>query len=311
MILGRVGAIALNTYRESVRARILLGLAGVAFAVAFYSIIVGAFTLRNAARVVTDLGAASTSLFAIAVAIVIGATSLHRELEQKTIFPILARPITRGEYLVGKYLGTLLTLAVFVAANTGLVLLIGAAIAGRNPLLVLGVGFAPALVLAAGSIRSASARTFGLIPFSAALLVAGLVLSSVVPDDRRLMLASSLLVLLEVAIVAAIATVFSSFSTPFLSSLLTIGFFLIGRNADALARLPAKTFGEAISRAGKALSTVAPNLQVYVPARPLLTGEAVDVDLGSYLLRAAALSLGWSVGFLALAILVFRKRDFL
>ena len=56
-MLVRVLTIALNTYRESVRARILLGLAGVAFAVAFYSIIVGAYTLRNAPRVVSDLGA--------------------------------------------------------------------------------------------------------------------------------------------------------------------------------------------------------------------------------------------------------------
>src|SRR5215475_7319854 len=100
-MLGRIAAIALNTYRESVRARILLGLAGVAFAVGFYSLVVGAYTLRNAPRVVSDLGAATISLFGVAVAVVITATSLYRELEQKTIFPILARPIRRGEYLAG------------------------------------------------------------------------------------------------------------------------------------------------------------------------------------------------------------------
>src|SRR6185369_13900886 len=116
-MLLRVLAVALNTYRESVRARILLGLAGVAFAVAFYSLIVGAYTLKYAPQVVSDLGAASISLFSVAVAIVIGATSLHRELEQKTLFPILARPVRRAEYLVGKYLGTLLTIAVFIMAD--------------------------------------------------------------------------------------------------------------------------------------------------------------------------------------------------
>ena len=81
-MLGRVLAIAFNTYRESVRARILLGLAGIAFAVAFYSLIVGAYTLKHAPRVVSDLGSASISIFSIAVAVIIGATSLHRELEQ-------------------------------------------------------------------------------------------------------------------------------------------------------------------------------------------------------------------------------------
>ncbi len=65
-MLDRVVAIALNTYRESLRARILLGLAGVAFAVALYSLIVGSFTLHNAPRVVSDLGSASISIFGIA-----------------------------------------------------------------------------------------------------------------------------------------------------------------------------------------------------------------------------------------------------
>ena len=116
-MLHRVLAIALNTYRESVRARILLGLAGVAFLVAFYALIVGTLTLRHAPRVVSDVGSASISLFGVAVAIVIGATSLHRELEQKTLFPILARPLRRGEYLWSKYLGTLLTI---VVAQAGL-----------------------------------------------------------------------------------------------------------------------------------------------------------------------------------------------
>ena len=55
-MLRRVLAIALNTYRESVRARILLGLVGVAFAAALYSLVVGAYTLTNAPRVVSTWG---------------------------------------------------------------------------------------------------------------------------------------------------------------------------------------------------------------------------------------------------------------
>src|SRR6185369_13985382 len=97
------------------------------------SLVVGAYALKAQLRVVSDLGAASTSIFAIAVAIVIGATSLYRELELKTIFPILARPIRRGEYLVGKLVGTVLTLAVFVAANSGVLLFALSAMAGRSP----------------------------------------------------------------------------------------------------------------------------------------------------------------------------------
>ena len=74
-MLHRVLTVALNTYREAVRARILLGLAGVALAAAFYSLVVGAFTVRDAARAVADLGAATISIFSIMVAILIGATT--------------------------------------------------------------------------------------------------------------------------------------------------------------------------------------------------------------------------------------------
>jgi len=108
----RVAAIALNTYREAVRARILLGLSALALATALYSIAVGEFALKNAPRVVADLGAASVSMYAIVAAVIIGVTSLYRELEQKTIFPILARPISRAEYIVGKYLGMAVVLTI-------------------------------------------------------------------------------------------------------------------------------------------------------------------------------------------------------
>ena len=75
-MLHRISTVALNAYRESVRARVLIGLACVAFAVAFYSLVVGAYTLQEAPRVVSDLGAAGMSLFSIVVAIAISADSV-------------------------------------------------------------------------------------------------------------------------------------------------------------------------------------------------------------------------------------------
>src|SRR5512140_3782147 len=121
-MLTRVGVIALNTYREAVRARILLGLFALALATAGYSLVVGAYTLHNQLRVVSDLGAASISLYSVITAVVLASPSLYRELELKTIFPVLVRPVSRTEYLVGKFLGTLLTLLVFVASNAGVLL---------------------------------------------------------------------------------------------------------------------------------------------------------------------------------------------
>ncbi|EYF06231.1 ABC transporter permease subunit [Chondromyces apiculatus] len=310
-MLGRVLAIALNTYRESVRARILLGLAGVAFAVAFYSITVGAYTLRQSARVVSDLGVASISVFGVAVAIIIGATSLHRELEQKTLFPILARPIRRGEYLVGKYLGTLLTVAVFVAADVGLLLLICAGIGGASLWTVLGAGLAAVVAIGVAAWRIPPLRTYGFIPWAVAMLAFGIALSGVSPGERRVLLVGSGLALLEVGIIAAWATFFASFSTPFLSSVLTLGMLLVGRNADDLAKLPRKYFPEWITVLGKGVAKVVPNLQIYVPARPLLAGEAADVHLPTYLGWTGIHALAWTVGLLAVATFIFKRRDFL
>ena len=310
-MLARVSAVALNTYREAVRARILYGLFGLALATAAYSVIVGAFALNSGMRVISDLGAASISLYGIVVAVVLGATSLYRELELKTIFPILARPIRRSEYLVGKYLGTVLTLAVFIAANSGVLLLALGVEGGRSGLaaLALGVG----ITLAAGVLawRSARARTFTPIPWAFALLAAGAWFSTWATDDRRVVLGSALLTLAEVSIVTALATVFAAFSSPFLTALLTFGVWLVGRSADTLARLPPRVVTQEIASLCAGIAKIVPNLMLYVPPRPLLTGEASGPPLGSYLGMAVVHALAWAVLLLTLASLLFRRRDFL
>lgn len=310
-MFGRVGAIALNTYRESVRARILLGLAGIALAVSIYSLIVGAYTLRNAPRVVSDLGSASISIFSLAVAVIIGATSLHRELEQKTLFPILARPIRRGEYLVGKYLGSLLTIAVFIMADAGVVLMLGAGLAGRSVGLILASFSTWLVIMGIVAWRVPIMRTYGPIPWAVGMFVLGVVLSQVSMNERQVVLVSCLLTLLEIGIVAALVTLFASFSTPFLSALFVLGVVIVGRNADSMARVPVRTFGQPLHDLFAFLSKIVPNLQVFVPPRPLLLGEVASVKLSAYLGMASLTSIGWSLGLLAVAVMIFNKRDFL
>ncbi len=310
-MLQRIATIALNTYREASRARILYGLVGLAIATALYSLVVASYTLRSSTRVVSDLGASSISFYSILVAIVLAATSLHRELEYKTIFPILARPLRRTEYLGGKFLGNLLTLAVFIAIDGFVVLLTLAGMGGQSIPLVVGVGIGAVAVLIVLVIKFKSLGTFAPIPWAFAMLVVAALLASGLPDERRVVLAMCLLTLFEVAIVTGIATVFASFSSPFLTALLTLGVFLVGRQADALAKLPVKVFGQLIHDIGVLLSKVVPNLHVYVPARPLLVGETVDVTLGPYLGMAGLQSLGWTAGLLVVAMITFQKRDFL
>lgn len=310
-MLARISVVALNTYREAVRARILHGLFALALATAGYALVVGAFALNSSLRVVSDLGAASISIYGIIVAVVLGATSLYRELELKTIFPILARPIRRSEYLVGKYLGTVLTLAVFIAANSGVLLLALGIEAGGSAWAALLSATTVTLLTGLLAFRGLRLRTFLPIPWAAAILLLGVYLSHGAPDDRRVVLGSALLTLAEVALVTAIATVFSAFSSPFLSAVFTFGVFAVGRSADTLARLPARIFGAALAGAGAFLAKIVPNLMLYVPPRPLLTGEASGPSLTHYLALAVLHSLAWSVLLLALASALFRRRDFL
>jgi ABC-type transport system involved in multi-copper enzyme maturation permease subunit len=310
-MLARVLVIALNTYREAVRARMLHGLFALALATTGYSLVVGAYTARNQLRVVSDLGAAAVSLYAIVVAVVLGATSLYRELELKTLFPILARPVSRSEYLVGKYLGTLLLLLVFVAANTGVSLLAVSVVAGRALLPVVASTLGSAVALGVIGYKRRSSLTYLPIAWAAFVAVYGGLLASAAPDDRRVLLGLGTLTMCEVAIVAGIATLFSSFSSPFLTAVLTLGLFVVGRSADTLARLPERLFGPAIHGAGVFLSKIVPNLMLYVPPRPLLTGEAPDVALWPYVAKAALHAGAWSLLLLASASAIFRRRDFI
>jgi ABC-type transport system involved in multi-copper enzyme maturation permease subunit len=258
---------------------------------------------------VADLGAAAISIYAILAAVIIGVTSLYRELEQKTIFPILSRPIHRAEYVVGKYAGTLLTLAVFIALDGAVVLLILARHGGRS----WGVLAAAALLLVAVPAvvawRVPRSRTILPIPWAAAALLLAAVLASGAADDRRVVLGASSLAFMEVMVVSAIATLFSAFSSPFLSAVFTIGVFIVGREAGTLGRLPARVFGETIKRGGAVLARVVPNLEVYVPPRPLLTGEAPDTSLALHLGLAGVQALGWSVGLLVVSSYIFKRRD--
>jgi hypothetical protein len=84
----------------------------------------------------------------------------------------------------------------------------------------------------------------------------------------------------------------------------------VGRSADTLAKLPPKVFGQFIHDLGQGLSHVFPNLMVYVPPRPLLIGESVDVPLAEYLTLAGGQAILWSSGLLFAAALLFSKRDF-
>jgi ABC-type transport system involved in multi-copper enzyme maturation permease subunit len=272
---------------------------------------IAGLSLHQEPRVIADIGIASISLYAVLVAILLGATSLYRELELKTIFPILARPIRRHEYLLGKYFGTLATLAVFIMLDAAAVLALLAAQTAESLWPVAVVTLVALVILGVALLRAKYTRVFVLIPWSVAVLVAMTILARPAGAERQLVLAGAALALSETAIVAAIATLFASFSSPFLTAIFTFGVFLVGRSADTLANLPARMFGESVRTFGKFLAHVFPNLQAYVPPRPLLLGEAANISTWAFVAESAAHAVCYAAVLVAFAAIVFRKRDFL
>lgn len=312
-MISRVLAIAMNTYREAVRARVLLGLLAVALAATAYSLVIATMAVRNEMRIVADIAAATISLFAVLTAIVLGATSLYRELELKTVFPILTRKLRRHEYILGKYLGIVATLLVFIAVD-GAVSLTILAFQSQQHLGLTGAVAAGLLVaLAFLLFRAKHTRVFVLVPWALAAFATMALLAGGAGGERQILLVSAALTLAEVMIVVAIAMLFSSFSSPFLTAIFTFMVFLIGRSTDSLGNLPARQFGAIgpfVRGGGIVLAKVFPNLVVYVPARPLMLDQVPMVPLASYMATAWMNALLYAVVLLALSGLIFRKRDF-
>jgi ABC-type transport system involved in multi-copper enzyme maturation permease subunit len=117
-MLGRILSIARNTYRETVRDKILYNLILFALIMILSSILLGRLTLGNEDRVILDLGLSAISIFGMLIAIFIGIGLVYKELEKRTVYALLAKPVHRHELILGKYVGLLFTLLVNLAVMT-------------------------------------------------------------------------------------------------------------------------------------------------------------------------------------------------
>ncbi len=106
----KVWAIALTTFREAVRDKILYALLIFALAMIAGSALVADLTIGEWDKIIKDLGLASIDLFGLAIAIFVGIGLVYKEIERKTIYTIASKPVARWQFLVGKYLGLATTL---------------------------------------------------------------------------------------------------------------------------------------------------------------------------------------------------------
>jgi Cu-processing system permease protein len=116
MGLSRVIAVAANTFRETVRERVLYTLVFFAIIMTLSGLLLAQLSIRQDEKIIKDVGLAAMELFGHLIAIFIGIGLVSKEIERKSLHPLLAKPLSREELFVGKFAGLAFTLLVNVSA---------------------------------------------------------------------------------------------------------------------------------------------------------------------------------------------------
>jgi len=107
-------AIALNTFREAIRDRVLYLLLVFALILIGTSRLLSLLTVGNEEKIIKDVGLGAISLFGVLTAVFVGVSLVFKEIERRTIYTLLANPVRRWQFLAGKFVGLLAVLAMNV-----------------------------------------------------------------------------------------------------------------------------------------------------------------------------------------------------
>ena len=255
--MSRIASIAKNTFREAVRDRVLYNLVLFMLIIVACAILLGDLTDGQEARTIVNIGLTATLLFGTFIAIFVGVGLVSKEIDKRTVFAVFSKPVSRGEFVVGKYLGLCLTILVNV--------------------IVMGVGVWLALLYVGGN---------------------NLTLS---------LWGSIMLIFLELAILTAVAILFSSFSSPALSALLTFFIFIIGHLSSSLRDLAATLESRVAVYFFEAIYYLLPNLANYSFRTEAANGlvPSASMLIGGFIYAAIYISI-----LLTITALIFSRRNF-
>jgi ABC-type transport system involved in multi-copper enzyme maturation permease subunit len=124
--MSRLLAVAANTFRETVRERVLYNLVFFAVLMTLAGLLMRQLSIRQNEKILKDIGLASMDVFGTVIAVFIGTGLVSKEIERRSLYPLLAKPLGRGEFFLGKFAGLAFTLLVNVgvmAAGLALTLL--------------------------------------------------------------------------------------------------------------------------------------------------------------------------------------------
>lgn len=255
--LHRIQVIAKNTFREAIRDKVLYNLVLFVLLITACAILLGQLTDGQESRTIVNIGLNSMLLFGAFISILVGVGLVSKEIEKRTVYAIFSKPVGRGEFIIGKYLGLCLTLLVNV--------------------IVMGIGVSLALVYVGG----------GTLIYTIWYAI--------------------FLIFLELAILTAVSILFSSFSSPSLSALLTFFVFIIGHMSSSLRDLAAGLKSQFAVYFFDAIYYLLPNLAHYSFRTEAANGL---VPTGAMLSGGVIYALVYVSTLLTITILIFGRRNF-
>jgi len=256
--MNRVGIVALNTFREAVRDRVLYNLVFFALVMIAASILVGQISIDIESMVIVTLGLTAISVIGLLIAVFIGVGLVSKEMDKRTLYALLAKPVRRWEFLLGKFGGLVLTLAV----NT--------------------IAMAVGLFLAMSLIKRSDEHLEG------AVLVA------------------VYFILLKLALVVALALLFSCYTTPLLSILSTAGLYIAGLFVMEMRAVQSGTISPALGALLRGLSYVLPNFENFDVMAAAAHGRAIPRAL---IVQNTAYAALYCAVVLAAAAAIFTRRN--
>ncbi len=254
----RVGVVALNTFREAVRDRVLYNLVFFALLMMIAAIAVGQISIGIEQTVIVTLGLSAISVIGLLISVFIGVALVSKEMDKRTLYALLAKPMRRWEFLLGKFAGLVLTLAVNTAA------------------MALGL-----------------------------LLVMIYVKHTLERSDSAVLVAVYF-ILLKLALVVALALMFSCFTTPLLAILFTVGLYIVGLYVQELRNLPVNVMSHAMAAFTKWLSYLLPNFENFNVMAMAAHGKAIP---GAFILQNTLYTVVYCTIVLTAAAAVFSRRN--
>ena len=220
-----IGLVALHVFRDSVRDKVLYAIVAFAVLLIGASYLISQLTAGQDVKIIKDLGLAAISVFGLFIAIFIGIGLVSKEVERRSIYSLLAKPVSRPQFIAGKYAGLVLTLAV----NVGVMTVALYAVLGY--------------------------MTWIETPEFKATWDA--------PGTDPALLKALLLIFVELMLVTAIALFFSTFSSPILSAALTFGLYVAGNFSADLKNFEQVVDSRVAASLARGLYHVLPDLSAF------------------------------------------------